>query len=198
MKEKAPTEVFYSFNFLENILCIVSQNSPIYFHMSKAKKNIQQLFETFSSNVAEATGSRYAFIGAVSLILIWLITGPLFHYSEVWQLIINTGTTVITFLMVFVIQKAQNKEALSIQLKLNELLATNEIASNRLVCVEELTEEEMKVLQKFYSKLAFMAKKEGNINESHSIEEAEQFHKIKKERTPMDKSNRKNSTTGLN
>jgi len=152
--------------------------------MSKTKRNIQQIFEKFSSNVVEATGSRYAFIGAVSLILIWLITGPLFHYSEVWQLIINTGTTIITFLMVFVIQKAQNKESLSIQLKLNELLSTNEIASNRLVCVEELTEEEMKVLQKFYSKLAFMAKKDGNITESHSIEEAEQFSQIKRERTP--------------
>lgn len=159
--------------------------------MATSKHNSQALFEKFSSAVTEAAGSTYAFIGAVSLILLWLLSGPLFDYSEVWQLIINTSTTIITFLMVFVIQKAQNKESLSIQLKLNELLASNEIASNRLVCVEELTEDEMKVLRKFYSKLSNMAKQDGNITKSHSIEEAEQFHEIKKERTPMPKSKAK-------
>ncbi|MBC7487948.1 MAG: low affinity iron permease family protein [Cytophagaceae bacterium] len=155
--------------------------------MKKSNKGTQALFEKFSSRVTEAAGSTYAFVGAVSIILLWLCSGPFFDYSEVWQLIINTSTTIITFLMVFVIQKAQNKESLSIQLKLNELLATNEIASNRLVCVEELTEDEMKVLRKFYSKLSNMAKEEGKITESHSIEEAEQFHEIKKERTPTPK-----------
>jgi low affinity Fe/Cu permease len=159
--------------------------------MIKSKKGTQELFEKFSSTVTEATGSTYAFISAVTLIVLWLLSGPFFDYSEVWQLIINTSTTIITFLMVFVIQKAQNKESLSIQLKLNELLATNEIASNRLVCVEELTEDEMKVLRKFYSKLAYMAKQEGKITESHSIEEAEQFHQIKKERTPVNKPKQK-------
>ncbi|MDF2454489.1 MAG: low affinity iron permease family protein [Cytophagaceae bacterium] len=159
--------------------------------MTKDKKNKQVLFEKFSSAVTEAAGSTYAFVSALTLIILWLLSGPLFGFSEVWQLIINTTTTIITFLMVFVIQKAQNKESLSIQLKLNELLATNEIASNRLVCVEELTEEEMKVLRKFYSKLSHMAKQEGKITESHSIEEAEQFHHIKKERTPSEQSNRK-------
>ncbi len=159
--------------------------------MAKPKKNTQALFEKFSSAVTEAAGSTYAFVGSVSLIVLWLISGPFFNYSQVWQLIINTTTTIITFLMVFVIQKAQNKQSLSIQLKLNELLATNDIASNRLVCVEELTEDEMKVLLKFYSKLANMAKNEGKITESHSIEEAEQFHHIKKERTPTRKSSRK-------
>ncbi|MDB5257741.1 MAG: low affinity iron permease family protein [Chitinophagaceae bacterium] len=161
--------------------------------MTKSSKGTQALFEKFSSAVTEAAGSTYAFVGAVSIILLWLCSGPFFDYSEVWQLIINTSTTIITFLMVFVIQKAQNKESLSIQLKLNELLATNEIASNRLVCVEELTEDEMKVLRKFYSKLANMAKEEGKITESHSIEEAEQFHHIKKERTPVAKKPKANS-----
>jgi len=159
--------------------------------MAKSKQNTQALFEKFSSTVTEAAGSTYAFISAVTLIVLWLLSGPFFHYSEVWQLIINTGTTIITFLMVFVIQKAQNKESLSLQLKLNELVASNEIASNRLVCVEELTEEEMKVLQKFYSKLAHMAKQEGKITDSHSIEEAKQFHEIKKERTPVSKNKSK-------
>jgi low affinity Fe/Cu permease len=160
--------------------------------MALSKPNTQALFEKFSSAVTEAAGSTYAFTGAVTLIVLWLLSGPFFNYSEVWQLIINTGTTIITFLMVFVIQKAQNKESLSIQLKLNELLATNEIASNRLVCVEELTEEEMKVLQKFYSKLSNMAKLEGKITESHSIEEAEQFHQIKRKRTSTTKPKQKN------
>ncbi|HSZ71612.1 MAG TPA: low affinity iron permease family protein [Cytophagaceae bacterium] len=157
--------------------------------MTKRTINIQAVFEKFSSYVAEATGNRYAFISAISLVILWLCSGPFFHYSETWQLIINTGTTIITFLMVFVIQKAQNKESLSIQLKLNELLASNEIASNRLVCVEELSEEDMKVLRTFYSHLAAMAKKDGNLKESHSIEEAAEFHQIKKgkDRTPLTK-----------
>lgn len=159
--------------------------------MATPKKNSQAIFENFSARVTEAAGSTYAFVSALTLIILWLVSGPFFGFSEVWQLIINTTTTIITFLMVFVIQKAQNKESLSIQLKLNELLATNAIASNRLVCVEELTEDEMKVLRKFYSKLANMAKQEGKITESHSIEEAEQFHHIKKERTPTRKSSRK-------
>ena len=155
--------------------------------MATSKHSTQALFEKFSAAITQAAGSTYAFICAATVIILWLLSGPFFNYSEVWQLIINTSTTIITFLMVFVIQKAQNKESLSLQLKLNELLATNEIASNRLVCVEELTEDEMKVLRKFYSKLSNMAKEEGKITESHSIEEAEQFNQIKKERTPMSK-----------
>jgi len=173
--------------FVEFIMINSTSSKP----MSKSKHNSQALFEKFSTAVTEAAGSTYAFAGSVSLILLWLISGPFFNYSQVWQLIINTTTTIITFLMVFVIQKAQNKQSLSIQLKLNELLSTNEIASNRLVCVEELTEDEMKALLKFYSKLANMAKEEGKITESHSIEEAEQFHNIKKERTPEKKSDKK-------
>ena len=159
---------------------------------TKSKNGSHNLFEQFSSAVAQATGSTYAFVGAAFLIVVWLCSGPFFDYSEVWQLIINTSTTIITFLMVFVIQKAQNKESLSIQLKLNELLASNEIASNRLVCVEELTENEMKVLRNFYSKLSTMAQQEKDIRKSHSIEEAEEFHNLKKERTPSTKKAKNN------
>src|SRR6187402_1907662 len=83
------------------------------------KKEKQPVFEKFSSFITQAAGSTPAFIGAISLILIWAVTGPLFHFSEIWQMFINTCTTIITFLMVFLIQKAQNKESLSIQLKLN-------------------------------------------------------------------------------
>ena len=103
--------------------------------MTKSKKERQALFQKFSSTVTEANGNTYAFVGAVSSILLWLCSGPFFNYSGVWPLINNTSTTIITFLMIFIIQKTQNKESLSIQLKLNELLAANEIAGNRLVCV---------------------------------------------------------------
>jgi low affinity Fe/Cu permease len=136
-------------------------------------------FERLSRWVSKATGSTPAFIGAVTIIVVWLITGPLFGFSEAWQLYINTGTTIITFLMVFVIQRAQNKDSVALQMKLNELVASHENASNRLISVEELSEEELQVLQKFYHQLAIMAKKSQNLHESHSIEEAEVLHSAK-------------------
>jgi len=131
------------------------------------------IFERFSTAVAKAAGSNSAFIIAVLLVLVWLITGPMFNYSETWQLIINTGTTIITFLMVFLIQKVQNKDSMAIHLKLNELVAANEAASNRLVYVEGLSEEEMVVIQKYYLKLNELTKHGGNLHESHSVDEAE-------------------------
>src|ERR1700721_2379652 len=87
-------------------------------------------FEKFASAVTIATGSTWAFIISFLCVLVWLVTGPVFHYSENWQMVINTGTSIITFLMVFLIQKAQNKDSLAIQLKLNELVAAHEFASN--------------------------------------------------------------------
>lgn len=141
------------------------------------KKNI---FEIFASKVTTAAGSTGAFMMALSVVLIWVCTGPMFNYSDTWQLVINTGTTIVTFLMVFLIQKSQNKDALAIQLKLNELVAAHEFASNRLVSVEDMTEDELRILQKYYSKLAFIAKKEESMNQSHSIEEAQQKTELKK------------------
>ncbi len=138
-------------------------------------------FERFSSKVAKATGSSAAFIMALSAVLIWAATGPVFHFSENWQLVINTGTTIITFLMVFLIQKAQNKDSLAIQLKLNELVAAHEFASNRLVNVENMTEDELKVIKKYYSALSEMTMKEESLQQSHSIDEAEQNHELKKD-----------------
>ena len=128
---------------------------------------------------AKAAGSSAAFLGAFALILLWGITGPVFHYSETWQLVINTGTTIITFLMVFLIQKSQNKDSLAIQLKLNELVASHELASNRLVDVENITEEELKVIQKYYAKLSDLSQKGESLRESHSIDEAEDNHQHK-------------------
>src|SRR6185295_11170168 len=113
------------------------------------------------------------------VIIIWLITGPLFHYSDTWQLVINTGTTIVTFLMVFLIQRSQNKDALAIHLKLNEIVAALEGASNRLVDVEDLTEDEIKTLHKHYQRLVEMAKKDLELTQSHSIEEADARHQFK-------------------
>jgi low affinity Fe/Cu permease len=144
----------------------------------KAKRGF---FEQLSVWVSQATGTTGAFIGAAGLILVWLISGPFFGYSETWQLFINTGTTIITFLMVFVIQRAQNKDSVAIHLKLNELVAAHELSSNRLVGVEDLTEDELQVLQKYYRRLAEMAKTANNLQESHSIEEAEAWHQSKSE-----------------
>jgi len=138
------------------------------------------VFESFAAKVTRATGSTPAFIVALAAVVIWGATGPIFHYSETWQLVINTGTTIITFLMVFLIQKSQNKDSLAIQLKLNELVAAHEFASNRLVNVENMSEEELKVIQKYYSHLSKVSMKEENLQQTHSIDEAEQNSEMKK------------------
>jgi low affinity Fe/Cu permease len=138
-------------------------------------------FEKFSSAATRAAGSSGAFLLALAIVLGWLVSGPFFHYSETWQLVINTGTTIITFLMVFLIQKSQNKDSLAIQLKLNELVAAHEFASNRLVSVEDMTSDELRVIQKYYSKLSDFAKKDESLQASHSIDEAEDMHNLKKD-----------------
>ena len=138
------------------------------------------VFERFAAYITRAAGSTPAFIMALLLVVVWGATGPIFHYSETWQLVINTGTTIITFLMVFLIQKTQNKDSLAIQLKLNELIAAHEFASNRLVNVEGMTEEELKVIQKYYTQLSKFAQTEETLQKSHSIDEAQRSHARKK------------------
>lgn len=137
-------------------------------------------FETFATQVTKAAGSNTAFMLAISAIVLWGISGFIFGFSDTWQLVINTGTTIITFLMVFLIQKSQNKDSLAIQLKLNELVAASAEASNRMVSVEDMTEEELRVLQKYYSRLSVMAEKDESLQQSHSIEEAREKHEEKK------------------
>lgn len=149
------------------------------------------IFERFSSKVSHATGSPMAFVLAMVTIIVWGITGPLFNYSDTWQLVINTGTTIITFLMVFVIQKSQNKDSKSVQLKLNELIAANKYASNRLIVVEDLSEEELDVLHNYYSRLAEETKKKINMKESHSVEEAIENTDEKMKLEPISKSLKK-------
>ncbi len=136
----------------------------------------------FASWVSSMAGSTAAFVGALAVVIVWAVTGPLFKYSDTWQLTINTGTTIVTFLMVFLIQRAQNKDALAVQLKLNELVAAIEGASNRLISVEDLSEQELQVIHRHYQELAEMAKKHRSVTESHSIEEAEARHLLKLER----------------
>ncbi|WP_217602787.1 low affinity iron permease family protein [Chitinophaga sp. GbtcB8] len=136
------------------------------------KGGVVGFFERFSTHVINVTGSVWAFGTALAVIIIWAVTGPVFGFSDTWQLVINTGTTIITFLMVFVIQKSQNKESKSVQLKLNELIAANRLASNRLIVAEDLTEDELDVLHKYYCKLADETKARINMKESHSVEEA--------------------------
>ncbi len=139
----------------------------------KQKHAVAVFFNEFSSKITRLAGTPIAFILAFFIIVAWAITGPIFKFSDTWQLVINTGTTIITFLMVFVIQQTQNKDTMALQLKLNELIAANEKASNRLVDIEDLTEEELEVLKRFYIKVADKAKKEGDLYTSHSLDEAD-------------------------
>jgi low affinity Fe/Cu permease len=140
------------------------------------KRKRVTIFEKLSHFATVFTGTTRAFLIALSVILVWLLTGPLFGFSNTWQLVINTGTTIITFLMVFLIQRMQNKDSHAIHLKLNELIASLKGPSNRLIDVEDLTEDELETLSSYFRKLSLMAKKEMDLSQSHSIEEAEELH----------------------
>lgn len=137
------------------------------------------LFERLSSIVTRSVGSTGAFMVALTIVIVWLLTGPLFDFSDTWQLVINTGTTIITFLMVFLIQRSQNKESLAIQIKLNELIASSQRASNRLIDIEDLTEEELVTLERYFNELVRVSKTDKNIHQSHSIEEAAALSRLK-------------------
>jgi low affinity Fe/Cu permease len=152
--------------------------------MPRKRNIVSVLLEKFSHQATKATGTSLAFMLAVTVIVVWAITGPLFRFSDTWQLVINTGTTIVTFLMVFLIQRAQNKDALAIHLKLNEIVAAMEGASNRLIDVEDLSEPEIDALHKYYKRLIELARKDDNLTTTHSIEEAAERHgfKYKKKR----------------
>lgn len=143
---------------------------------TKAKSGF---FDTLASRITSWTGTSTAFITAVVVVLAWAICGPIFRYSETWQLVINTGTTIVTFLMVFLIQKSQNKDSKAVLLKLNELIAANRHTSNRMVDIEDLTEDELNRLRAFYSRLSDLAEEEGDIHKSHSIDAAEKLQESK-------------------
>jgi low affinity Fe/Cu permease len=147
--------------------------------LSSTRLRRARLYNNIAGWVTRKAGSPVVSIIAFLLIIVWAFTGPLFNFSDTWQLVINTGTTIITFLMVFIIQQSQNKDTSAIQMKLNELIACNEKASNRLIDIEDLTEEEIQLLKKFYIKLADKAEKEMDLHSSHSLDEAEENHNLK-------------------
>jgi low affinity Fe/Cu permease len=135
--------------------------------------------ERIALAITHWTGTARAFMLACLVVIAWLLLGPIFRFSDTWQLVINTATTIVTFLMVFLLQRAQNKESRAVHLKLNELVAAVEGASNRLVDVEALSEEELEVLHLHYRRLAEIAKHESDIRRSHSIDEAQTRHELK-------------------
>ncbi|RYY34785.1 MAG: low affinity iron permease family protein [Sphingobacteriaceae bacterium] len=147
--------------------------------MAAPQKKKLNLFERFANWATNVTGSSAAFIIAISVIVVWAVSGPIFGYSDTWQLVINTSTTIVTFLMVFLIQKTQNKDSKAIHLKLNELIASHQGASNRMVDLEDLGEDELNELHKFYERLSDLAEEEDDILCTHSIDAAEENHESK-------------------
>ncbi len=147
--------------------------------MTKNPNQPNQLFERFAHKMTLWTGRPAAFILAVLVLIIWGASGPIFDYSDTWQLVINTSTTIVTFLMVFLIQQTQNKDAHSLQLKLNELIAATNGASSRLINVEDLSEAELDQLHAFYRELVALAKKDTTLGATHSVEEARSTHQTK-------------------
>ena len=155
--------------------------------MPRKRNIVSALLEKFSHQATKATGTSVAFVLALTVILVWGITGPLFNFSDTWQLVINTSTTIVTFLMVFLIQRAQNKDALAIHLKLNEIVAAMEGASNRLIDVEDLSEPEIEALRNYYKRLIELAREDDQLTTTHSIEEAASRHGYKYKKKAADK-----------
>ncbi|MBN8785616.1 MAG: low affinity iron permease family protein [Terrimonas sp.] len=148
--------------------------------MKNKNSGLSPVFTRISGWITRKAGSPAAFIIAFALIILWAVSGPVFDYSDTWQLVINTSTTIITFLMVFIIQQSQNRDTAAIHLKLNELIASEAKASNRLIDVEDLSEEELMVLKKFYIRLSEKAAKENDLHSSHSLDEADVNHTEKR------------------
>jgi low affinity Fe/Cu permease len=149
----------------------------------KNKGSAKNFIEKVAWNVTTATGSNAAIICAFCAVVLWSISGPIFHYSQTWLMVMNTTTTIITFLVVFFIQKAQNKDSLAIQLKLNELLVAHELASNKMVNVEDMTEDELKIIQKYYDRLREFDNKKVT---THSQKNSKKSPEIKKVRVQME------------
>ena len=152
--------------------------------MSPKRSKFGLLMERFSYQATRATGTSLAFIVATGAIVVWALSGPIFGFSDTWQLVINTGTTIVTFLMVFLIQRAQNKDSIAIHLKLNEIVAAMKGASNRLIDVEDLSEPEIDILRRHYKALIKLAKEDEVFTTTHSIEEARTRHGSKYKRVP--------------
>ena len=127
---------------------------------------MNETFRKFANKISSAVGTPWAFILAVIILVVWAITGPIFKFSDTWQLVINTGTTIVTFLMVFLIQNTQNRDAKAIHLKLDELIRSIGSARNTLVDLEDLSDEELERLQKEFERL-----RQQNVSEPQAVKE---------------------------
>ena len=140
--------------------------------MSQARNGeVSKLLEQFAVWTTTWVGSSYAFLTAFALTFLWLVSGPFFHFSDTWQLVMNTISSIVTFLMVFLIQRSQNKDTLAMQIKLNELLAAMKGASNRLINVENLSEQDVRELHRRYEELTRRAEESGQLRGPFSIEQ---------------------------
>ena len=148
------------------------------------KSSLNRFLENFAEKATKRAGSSWAFTAAVVVIIVWIATGPIFGFSDTWQLIINTGTTIVTFLMVFLIQRTQNKENQATQLKLNELVAAVRGASNRLIDLEDWTEDEIADLHRHYRRLAQLAREDKDLHRSLSVDAADARHRLKRQPKP--------------
>ena len=127
------------------------------------KQSLSTKFQNFATHASVWVGNRWAFTGAILCVLIWVITGPHFKYSDTWQLLINTATTIITFLMVFLIQNTQNRDAKAIHLKLDEIIRATRRASNQMINIEKLSDEELEALAGQFERISaeYQARKRG-------------------------------------
>ncbi len=131
-------------------------------------------FGRFASQSSHFLGSRWSFIAAIGVVIVWGLTGPIFHYSDTWQLVINTGTTIVTFLMVFLIQNTQNRDARAIHLKLNELIHAVDKAKNKMIDVENLSDLELDELARTYEKIRTSAQERSMERSKQLREDASQ------------------------
>ncbi|ASL47753.1 hypothetical protein bAD24_III10180 [Burkholderia sp. AD24] len=150
--------------YAESLSTVPDTSSPAY----ATRHPITRAFDTFASSVTRLAGSPVAFGVAAITVIVWAVTGPLFHFSDGWQLVINTGTTIITFLMVFLIQQSQNKDSVAVHLKLNELLASHRAANDQLIGIEDASEDELRRLAAAYLRLASRA--QGNDQNSVDVD----------------------------
>ena len=127
--------------------------------MSENPATKQDWFSRFSNSCSMMVGSRWSFSLALLIVLVWALTGPYYHFSDTWQLVINTGTTIVTFVMVFLIQHTQNRDAKAVNLKLNEIILALKRAKNELIDAEKLSDEELEELEKKYAHLRTLAER---------------------------------------
>jgi low affinity Fe/Cu permease len=140
-------------------------------HTEKSAANIGDRFGHFATVASAWLGNKWAFLSAILVVAVWATSGPLFHYSDTWQLAINTGTTIVTFLMVFLIQNTQNRDARAINLKLDELIRAIDKARNQMIDIENLSDVELDRVQKHYERLKQIAQVAHQANHAREREE---------------------------